>query len=419
MTSERVICPGWRRAGWALGLVLCGSWVLACAPGSSDSGVAVQRRDSAGVEIVESVRAAWGEGEGWVVGPEPRVRIGVVEGESALQFTGITGAVRLADGTIVVADDGSQEVRFYAPDGAHRKTVGRRGGGPGEFTGLAGLGKDAGGRVWAYDFSLRRLTWMDGEGSVTGLTSLGLEPAMLAPVGGLPDGTFLLKQLWGAEETSEASTTGLRRDPIAFVRFDLEGNLVDTLGLFPGREVYITEEDGRGVMSTPPFARNTSTTIRAGRVVVGPQTRYELSELSPEGRLLRVVRVLLKEGEVGAAELEAYIQGRIRMAPPERHPEIRRSLETMPIPETMPPYGAIQADDEGNLWVGAWAMYPETAATWDVFDTTGAWLGTVAVPAGFGPWDIGEDWILGVEKDELDVEHVVVYPLIKASAAST
>jgi hypothetical protein len=419
MASERVMCPGCRRAGWALGVVLGGSWVLACAPGSSGSGGAVQRRDSSGVEIVESVRPAWEEGEGWAVGPQPLVRIGVVEGESAAQFTGVTGAVRLGDGTIVVADDGSQEVRFFAPDGAHLKTVGRRGGGPREFTGLAGLGKDAGDRVWAYDFSLRRITWMDGEGEVTGLTSFGLEPAMLAPVGVLRDDTFLLKQLWGAEETSEASTTGLRRDPIAFVRFDLDGNLVDTLGLFPGREVYLTEEDGRGVMNTPPFARNTSTTIRRGRVVVGPQSRFELLELSPEGRLVRVVRLPWRENAVGAAELEAYIQGRLRMAPPERHPEIRRSLETMPIPETMPPYGAIQADDAGNLWVGAWAMYPETAAIWDVFDATGAWLGTVPVPSGFGPWDIGDDWILGVEQDELDVEYVVVYPLIKAGAAST
>jgi hypothetical protein len=64
-------------------------------------------------------------------------------------------------------------------------------------------------------------------------------------------------------------------------------------------------------------------------------------------------------------------------------------------------------------------MYPETAPIWDVFDTTGAWLGTVPVPSGFGPWDIGDDWILGVEQDELDVEYVVVYPLIKAGAAST
>jgi len=347
------------------------------------------------------------------------VRIGVVEGESAFQFTGITGAVRLRDGTVVVADEGSQEVRFFGPDGAHRRTVGRRGGGPGEFTGLAALGKDAGGRVWAYDFSLRRITWMDGEGNVTGLTSLGLEPAMLFPLGLLVDETFLLKQLWGAEVTSQASTTGLRRDPIAFVRFGRDGSLVDTLGLFPGREVYITEEDGRGVMNTPPFARNTSATIRGDRVVVGAQSRYELCELSPEGRLLRLIRIPGREKAVGAEELEGYIQSRLQTAPPERHPEIRRSLEGMPIPGRVPPYGALLTDSGGNLWVGEWAMYPETARSWDVFDATGAWLGTVLVPSDFDPRDLGDDWILGVARDALDVETVVLYPLIKVGVPGT
>jgi len=254
---------------------------------------------------------------------------------------------------------------------------------------------------------------MDGEGNVTGLASLGLEPAMLFPLGVLVDHTFLLKQLWGAEATSQASTTGLRRDPIAFVRFGGDGSLVDTLGLFPGREVYLTEEDGRGVMNTPPFARNTTATIRGDRVVVGTQSRYELSELSPEGVLRRVIRIPGRERAVGAEELETYIQSRLRAAPPERHPEIRRSLEGMPIPERMPPYGALQADSRGNLWVGAWAMYPEIARSWDVFDTTGAWLGAVPLPPGFDPRDIGDDWVLGVERDELDVESVVVYPLGK------
>jgi hypothetical protein len=192
---------------------------------------------------------------------------------------------------------------------------------------------------------------------------------------------------------------------------------MDTLGLFPGREVYITDEDGRGVMNTPPFARNATTALRENRVVVGPQRGFELLEMDPAGRLLRVLRIPDRERAVGPEEVEAYIQGRLRTAPPARHPGIRRSLESMPLPETLPPYGAIQGDTEGNLWVGSWAMYPETADAWEVFDPTGVWLGTVRTPAGFEPWDIGGDWILGVQRDELEVEYVVLYPILKGSDA--
>jgi len=151
--------------------------------------------------------------------------------------------------------------------------------------------------------------------------------------------------------------------------------------------------------------------------VVGPQIRFELLELDPEGRVLRVVRALEKTTLVGPEQLEAYIQGRLRTAPPERHAEIRRSLEDMPVPETMPPYGGILGDEDGNLWVGAWTTYPEVAESWEVFDPNGVWLGTVRTPPRFDPRAIGSEWILGVEQDDLDVEYVVVYPLLKGGEA--
>ena len=35
----------------------------------------------------------------------------------------------------------------------------------------------------------------------------------------------------------------------------------------------------------------------------------------------------------------------------------------------------------------------------------GAWLGGVEIPAGFAVMEIGMDFVLGVYRDELDVEH--------------
>jgi len=32
---------------------------------------------------------------------------------------------------------------------------------------------------------------------------------------------------------------------------------------------------------------------------------------------------------------------------------------------------------------------------------------------GLRPWEIGEDYVLGVQRDELEVESVVLYPLVK------
>lgn len=373
----------------------------------------VQVWDSAGVEVVESSRPGWVPGEGWKVGPEPLLRLGVVDGDPVFQFSGITGVTRLEDGTVVVADDGSQEVRFFDSAGRPLAVFGGRGGGPDEFTGLAGLGWNPAGGVWAYDFSLRRITWMSPEGRIVGATSLPPEPRVLNAVGALPDGSFVLKQLWGYSAVADAQEPGLRRDPVALVRFGAEAVDPDTLALIPGREVYLFEENGRGVMSTPPFARNATATVRGDRVVVGTQEEFSLTEWGADGRLLRIVRIPGAVQPAGDDDLESYIQGRLATAPPERHPSIRRSLEEMPRPETLPAYGGILGDRAGNLWVGSWAMAPETADRWAVFDSAGLWLGEVTLPEGFSPWDIGEDWIVGTERDELDVEYVVLYEILK------
>jgi hypothetical protein len=345
------------------------------------------------------------------MGSETLLRIGAVDGEAAYQFTQIAGMGFLPDGGVVVGDGGSQELRFFSPEGLHLRTVGRRGEGPGEFLDLSKVGVSPAGEVWAYDFSLRRLTWFDGKGEMTRLVSLAMEPPTLNAVGPLSDGTFLLMQLWGSRQVSQAATEGFRRDPLAWVTFDETGALVDTLGTFPGRELFIFEENGRGVMSTPPFARNSIGTARGDRVVVGDQKAFEFQELSASGELLRIIRIPGRVEEVTPQALAGYIESRLVGAPPEQHPSIRQSLEAMPTPETKPAYGGMLLDVLGNLWVSEWTHSPDLPRWWTVFAREGQWLGQVEAPERFYPWLIGEDWVLGVERDALDVEYVVLYPL--------
>jgi len=46
-----------------------------------------------------------------------------------------------------------------------------------------------------------------------------------------------------------------------------------------------------------------------------------------------------------------------------------------------------------------------------VVDLEGGILGPVELPEGFRPTDIGEDYVLGIIRDDLDVEQVRMYPL--------
>lgn len=54
-----------------------------------------------------------------------------------------------------------------------------------------------------------------------------------------------------------------------------------------------------------------------------------------------------------------------------------------------------------------------TAALWSVFDATGTLRGEVEAPLGLEPYHIGDDFLLGTWRDELDVEFVRLYVLQK------
>ncbi|MFC1662405.1 hypothetical protein ACFL3S_13295, partial [Gemmatimonadota bacterium] len=235
---------------------------------------------------------------------------------------------------------------------------------------------------------------------------------MLGPVGEFPGG-FVMKQLWGATAVAESNELGLRRDAIAYVSFDSTGGLLDTLGLFPGRELIITEEDGRGVMGSPLFGRTSSSTIRGDRLVEGSQDRFEVGEYGEDGDLLRLVRVLGQDLTVTAEDVEAYFRARLDIVPQDQQTRARADLEAKPVPLTRPAYGDLRSDPSGNLWAAAYAPYPILPESWSVFGPEGWWLGEVGMPPRFYPWDFGGDWLLGVETDDLGVEYVVLYPLVK------
>ena len=88
-------------------------------------------RDSAGITIAVNSGAP-AAAERWSVDAEPVVSTGGSDGPPATMFTVVTSATRLSDGTIVVLENETSELRFFDPGGAHLRTAGGFGEGPGE-----------------------------------------------------------------------------------------------------------------------------------------------------------------------------------------------------------------------------------------------------------------------------------------------
>ena len=71
----------------------------------------------------------------WRVDAVPILSLGATDSDTTHEFSNVSGAVRLANGEIVVSDNGSRQLRWFSSAGMRRGTSGRRGAGPGEFGG--------------------------------------------------------------------------------------------------------------------------------------------------------------------------------------------------------------------------------------------------------------------------------------------
>lgn len=385
---------------------------LACAAGD-ERGPASIVRDSAGVVIVENARAAWEEGAGWSIDPEPLVRIGVVEGEPAYQLFRAWSAVRLSDGRIVIANGGTSELRFYDPQGRHLLSAGREGEGPGEFRDLQRVWLLPGDSLLAYDFFPAKLSVFTPAGEfVRSVHVRAPDGRQVLVQGALDDGTLIAQgaPIWVAP----GATSSIVRDSVPYYRFDRDGRLLDTLGWFPSTEAYRIVTGDDWMMTGLPFPRAPVRTVARDRFIFGPADAYELQVYTPEGRIERLIRLPYIVRRVTPEDIAAFRARRLQQAEREgTRARMERILAELPYPETMPPYRALLVDANGNLWVADYRSSDDEPTSWRVFAAHGEYLGVVTLPPRLELLQIGRDFALVRAIDELEVETIQVHRLVR------
>src|SRR5690606_30898672 len=101
----------------------------------------------------------WRAGEAWEL--HERFRLGAMDGDGADVFGNIVDVELGPDGALYVLDAQASEVRAFGSDGAHLRTFGRSGRGPGEFNRAAGMAFDAHGTLWVMDWGNARYSGFD------------------------------------------------------------------------------------------------------------------------------------------------------------------------------------------------------------------------------------------------------------------
>ena len=386
---------------------------VACADASSPAAFSVT--DSAGVRIIESQHPEWVGDRGWRVSQEPILQIGERDGDEAVQFFGLTGGLQMSDGRIVVLNSGSNTVRVFSEAGEFITEFGGPGDGPGEFKRLASIHCLPGDTLLVWDPGRPGFSLFTASGEFIRsqrLTPPG--PERIAEVVPLPDGSLVVKTYAGALTPGGDQGVGIRRDSAPLLLLSREGEFLDTIGVFPSTESVIMEMGGRTLVGVPPFPKTTWIDVHGSSIFVGSADAMEVSVLSPAGKEEAVFRYPSVDLAVAQEDKDWFADRMAEAAStPQEQQMLGLVLEALVFPDTRAAYSGLRLDQTGAVWLRSGRHYPPVAPSteWTVFSEEGVLLGTLSLPERFEVFEFGDDHVLGVWKDEMDVEFVRIYSL--------
>jgi hypothetical protein len=248
-------------------------------------------------------------------------------------------------------------------------------------------------------------------------------------VSAFADGALLLQAL-DFTPFAGGLPSGVFRTPERWFRYDPSTTRTEELARLPGKEYVGVPVGGNpipDVMGLPYGKESTAGAFADGFFTASSDT-YEVRFFDTNAHVTRIVRRLGWGQRVDGAEAKAVRASIVEplQGQPER-PHLVAMLRTMTeleFPARRPAFGrlanvwswpTILVDPGLHLWVQQYTALDldTTALRFDVFDSTGTFLGPVDFPEGFMPLDIGADRIAGVWRDPDGVEHVRVHAIVR------
>ena len=400
---RRGVATRWA-AGWWPALCLAVGLAAGCGD-AVEIPLAIDVRDSSGVLVIVTPAAYVGRLAQWRLAEPPVARFG---GEPDPLF-GVSGATTTGrGGAIVVANSSSGELRFFDRRGRFQRSVGGKGGGPGEFQHLVGVWRFRGDSLAAFDWQGGRISVFDSSGNYgrsftpsppAGMTHRGL-------VGFLRDSAPLL---WFGDATPPiGERTGVYVDSQLMLRYSPDGTVADTVGRFPGRQWYVWSDGTRAASFPLPFGWSAKAAVRDGTIYVGTGETYEVSRFNEEGMLLGVARIEIENRPVSRSDRRRDRARRLGGGAT-RAPSSRDMLDAIPYPSEMPAFTALLTDRLGNVWIRRGLASPSSPGRWMILSPEGRPVARLETPPHGGIFDVADGYLVGMWRDELDVESMRLY----------
>ena len=365
------------------------------------------------------------------------LKIGAVEGAPELEFQTITAIGVSADGTLYIADGGSKSIRVFSRSGKFIRQWGRLGEGPGEFQYVTSI-RFHGDTVFTADTRLFRVTAFSREGAVLGTWRTGASnPDLAIPLTAVAGGWLMQTSHRPPEFINDAPRIGeVRQFTLWFgvtPKFDIRPDSTRAIATYKSQRWIGVQVPGRTVTTMPLFEPVPDHAAdERGLLYLSPGSPYRIDVLDSTGKRIRSLTRGIEPVAITPAMLDRFRAHVTRhydsispagMVQPQMRAQARAAQVAradLPKPNSVPPLGELMVSPGGVVWVTRIDRFaqpvdtylswrPRQATPWDVFDSNGDFIGSAETPANFAMRAVTEREIIGVERDELDVQYVVRY----------
>jgi hypothetical protein len=140
---------------------------------------------------------------------------------------------------------------------------------------------------------------------------------------------------------------------------------------------------------------------------------YELQVWTPTGRLERIVRRIGARRATSEQERKDALDDVLASTRGESSdPALLAQMAAIPMPDSLPAAVSLTVAATGEMLVMREGFRPsQSQSVYDVFDSTGTWLGELRLPRHTRIVDVGTDYLLVIRQDDSDVPRVEVFRL--------
>ncbi len=319
---------------------------------------------------------------------------------------------RIADGGLAVMNQGSRNVLLLDSQGDSAGTIGRLGQGPGDFLSVTDL-DTKGDSILVLDALARRLQLFHRT-SLVDMWSLREITGTLAQVTFSPDGAPVVSATREPPYPASGDAMKVLREPVELHRVDEPATALETPVEIPGDEYFVVFVAARGGWryGAPAFSAAATYDLTGAGVVVADARNGGVVSFRWGGQTARTLRPASPPTAVSEAEMDRLWAnadtGARRVQDRDNYMTyVREAVEIWG--ESVPrPFCSVIISDGSETLIRHYAPGASDVAQWSLLGEDGESLGTFSLDSDTQLFSLEDREILGVGKDSLDVEHVIV-----------